>query len=98
MENNLEYTETEQQHICEIASALERLQNSADWIIVMNNYLFDEFIKEQTTNMINPIDNYQAEQNRKAIINIQNVNWLKETLFKLIELKDSFNQVSKGKK
>jgi len=92
MSSSLQYTEAEQKHISDIASALERLQKNSDWIIVMNNYLFDEFIKEQTISIINPMDNVQAEENRKAILNIQNVNWLKETLFKLIELKDGFTQ------
>lgn len=92
---NLEYSELEQKHITELASALERLQKNSDFIIVFNNYLFDEFIKEQTISIVNPIDQVQAEENRKAIVNIQNVNWLKETLYKLIELKDGFNAVSK---
>ena len=95
MNSTLQYTEAEQKRICEIASALERLQGNSDWIIVMNNYLFDEFIKEQTTSIVNPMDNVQAEANRKAILSIQNVNWLKEVLYGLIELKDSFNKTEK---
>ena len=95
MNSTLQYTEAEQKRICEIASALERLQGNSDWIIVMNNYLFDEFIKEQTTSIVNPMDNIQAEANRKAILSIQNVNWLKEVLYGLIELKDSFNKTEK---
>lgn len=91
---NLEYSELEQKHIIDLASALERLQKNSDFIIVFNNYLFDEFIKEQTTAIVNPMDNVQADENRKAIVNIQNVNWLKETLYKLIELKDGFNSVA----
>lgn len=98
MSSNLQYTEAEQKRISEIASALERLQKNSDWIIVMNNFLFDEFIKEQTTSIINPMDNIQAEANRKAILNIQNVNWLKETLFALIELKDGFDKVNSSDK
>lgn len=95
MNSTLQYTEAEQKRICEIASALERLQGNSDWIIVMNNYLFDEFIKEQTTSIVNPMDNIQAEANRKAILSIQNVNWLKEVLYGLIELKDSFEKSTK---
>ena len=95
MNSTLQYTEAEQKRICEIASALERLQGNSDWIIVMNNYLFDEFIKEQTTSIVNPMDNVQAEANRKAILSIQNVNWLKEVLYGLIELKDSFEKSTK---
>jgi hypothetical protein len=95
MNSTLQYTEAEQKRICEIASALERLQGNSDWIIVMNNYLFDEFIKEQTTSIVNPMDNVQAEANRKAILSIQNVNWLKEVLYGLIELKDSFSKTEK---
>ena len=98
MNSTLQYTESEQKRIAEIANALERLQGNSDWIIVMNNYLFDEFIKEQTTSIVNPMDQVQAEENRKAILNIQNVNWLKETLFKMIELKESFKSTSKETK
>lgn len=90
--NSIQYSESEQKRIIEIASALERLQGNSDWIIVMNNYLFDEFIKEQTTSIVNPMDQIQAEENRKAILNIQNVNWLKETLFKTLELKEGFTK------